>query len=185
MPAAPERPRRQVTAFVQELRQADLYKLPGVAETLDWTTALVALDQQALDPAVVDETLGVILKYQDDVDKIKGAAARAILDRVQRHGMNAVGRHRPGGRRSSGGHLLHNLLLFGRLLRGLGLDVNPGRMIDLVAGAGLGRAWAAAMDFYFRRPQPAGPPPRGPAAVRPGFRASGGRRPDVARPALT
>jgi MoxR-like ATPase len=82
VPAAPAALSRQVTGFVQELRQADLYKLPGVAETLDWTTALVALDQQALDPAVVDETLGVILKYQDDVDKVKGAVARAILDRV-------------------------------------------------------------------------------------------------------
>jgi MoxR-like ATPase len=83
IPAAPEALSRQVTAFVQDLRQADLYKLPGVAETIDWTTALIALDQTALDPAVVDETLGVILKYQDDVDKVKGAAARAILDRVR------------------------------------------------------------------------------------------------------
>ncbi len=82
VPDAPAALSRQVTAFVQELRQVDLYKLPGVAETLDWTTALVALDQVALDPAVVDETLGVILKYQDDVDKVKGAVARAILDRV-------------------------------------------------------------------------------------------------------
>ena len=83
LPEAPEVLSRQVTAFVQDLRQADLYKLPGVAETIDWTTALIALDQTALDPAVVDETLGVILKYQDDVDKIKGATARAILDRVR------------------------------------------------------------------------------------------------------
>jgi MoxR-like ATPase len=83
IPAAPAALSRQVTAFIQDLRQADLYKLPGVAETIDWTTALVALDQTALDPAVVDETLGVILKYQDDVDKIKGPAARAILDRVR------------------------------------------------------------------------------------------------------
>ncbi len=83
LPEAPDTLSRQVTAFVQDLRQADLYKLPGVAETIDWTTALMALDQQALDPTVVDETLGVILKYQDDVDKIKGTAARAILDRVR------------------------------------------------------------------------------------------------------
>lgn len=82
LPDAPAALTRQITAFVQDLRQADLYKLPGVAETLDWTTALVALDQQALDPAVVDETLGVILKYQDDVEKIKGEHARAILNRV-------------------------------------------------------------------------------------------------------
>ena len=82
LPHAPGRLTRQITAFIQELRQADLYKLPGVAETLDWTTALVALDQEALDPAVVDETLGVILKYQDDIDKVKGAGARAMLDRA-------------------------------------------------------------------------------------------------------
>ncbi len=72
----------QVTRFVQELRREDLYKLPGVAETLDWVTALVALDQRALDPAIVNETLGVVLKYQDDVVKIKGAQAQVILDRV-------------------------------------------------------------------------------------------------------
>ena len=74
---------RQVTGFVQELRQADLYKIPGVAETLDWTAALVTLDQQALELGLVEETLGVILKYQDDVDKVKGENARAILDRVK------------------------------------------------------------------------------------------------------
>jgi hypothetical protein len=72
-----------VTGFVQELRQVELYKVPGVAETLDWTAALVALDQKALDPGIVEETLGVILKYQDDVEKVKGATARAILDRVR------------------------------------------------------------------------------------------------------
>ena len=68
--------------FSQKLREIDLYKLPGVAETLDWTTALVALDQQALDPVIVDETLGVVLKYQDDVDKIKGEQTRVILDNL-------------------------------------------------------------------------------------------------------
>jgi len=74
---------RQVTGFIQELRQADLYKIPGVAETLDWTAALVALDQHALEPGIVEETLGVILKYQDDVEKVRGERARAILDRVK------------------------------------------------------------------------------------------------------
>ncbi|HLE29398.1 MAG TPA: MoxR family ATPase [Anaerolineales bacterium] len=74
---------RQVTAFIQELRQADLYKVPGVAETLDWTAALVALDQKALELSVVEETLGVILKYQDDVEKIQGGNAKAILERVK------------------------------------------------------------------------------------------------------
>ena len=85
VPDAPVALARQVTGFVQELREADLYKIPGVAETLDWTAALVALDQKSLDPAVVDETLGVILKYQDDVAKIKGEAAQNILDRVKLH----------------------------------------------------------------------------------------------------
>ena len=82
VPQAPQRLARQVTAFIQELRQVDLYKVPGVAETLDWTAALVALDQTALAPAVVDDTLGVILKYQDDVEKVRGERVRAILDRV-------------------------------------------------------------------------------------------------------
>jgi MoxR-like ATPase len=83
LPDAPAKLARQITAFIQELRQMDLYKLPGVAETLDWTTALVALDQKALDPVIVDETLGAVLKYQDDVEKVQGGQARLILERVQ------------------------------------------------------------------------------------------------------
>ena len=83
VPQASEQLARQVTGFVQELRRLDLYKLPGVAETLDWITALVTLDQQALHPSVVDETLGVILKYQDDVEKIKGGQTQTILAHVK------------------------------------------------------------------------------------------------------
>jgi len=83
LPHAPAKLARQITGFIQELREMDLYKLPGVAETLDWTTALVALDQRALDPVIVDETLGAVLKYQDDVEKIKGEQARLILERVK------------------------------------------------------------------------------------------------------
>ena len=83
VPHAPAQLARQITGFIQELRQADLYKVPGVAETLDWTAALVALDQQALEPSIVDETLGVILKYQDDVQKVKGEHVKAILDRIR------------------------------------------------------------------------------------------------------
>ena len=83
VPQAPAQLARQVTGFVQELRRVDLYKIPGVAETLDWTAALVALDQQALELSIVEETLGAILKYQDDVEKVKGENARAILDRVR------------------------------------------------------------------------------------------------------
>ena len=83
LPDAPARLARQITGFIQALREMDLYKLPGVAETLDWTTALVALDQNALDPLIVDETLGAVLKYQDDVEKVQGKQARLILERIQ------------------------------------------------------------------------------------------------------
>lgn len=83
VPHAPEALARQVTAFLQELRDVDLYKTPGVAETLDWITALVALDREALDAAVVDETLGVILKYQDDISRVQGETARRLLERAQ------------------------------------------------------------------------------------------------------
>ena len=82
IPDASEQLSRQVTAFIQELRREELYKIPGVAETLDWTTALLALDRQALDPAVVEETLGVILKYQDDVELVRGGRMNRILERV-------------------------------------------------------------------------------------------------------
>jgi MoxR-like ATPase len=78
-PDAPEQLSQQVTAFVQKVRQADLYKVPGVAETLDWAEALWALDQKQLDPDIVDDTLGALLKYQDDLLKIRGEATRSIL----------------------------------------------------------------------------------------------------------
>ena len=83
VPEASERLAREVAGFVQELRRADLYKLPGIAETLDWAAALVALDREALDPGVVGDTLGILLKYQDDVEKVRGEAAEAILARVR------------------------------------------------------------------------------------------------------
>ncbi|MGH6931065.1 MAG: AAA family ATPase [Dongiaceae bacterium] len=70
---------RQVVAFVQQLRQRDLFKLPGIAETIDWADALVQLDKVALDPRAIDDTLGVLLKYQDDIAKIRGSEAAAIL----------------------------------------------------------------------------------------------------------
>jgi MoxR-like ATPase len=75
---------RQVVGFVQELRKADLFKLPGIAETLDWTQALLALDQLSLTPEVINETLGTLLKYQDDIAKIRGSEASRILSQVKR-----------------------------------------------------------------------------------------------------
>jgi MoxR-like ATPase len=83
VPEAPAQLAQQVTAFVQELRQAELYKVPGIAETLEWTAALVALDRDALDENIVEETLGVVLKYQDDVEKVKGEAVTMMLNRVR------------------------------------------------------------------------------------------------------
>ena len=84
VPAAPGQLARQVVAFVQELRQAELYKLPGVAETLDWINALVALDQEELEEEVVNETLGVLLKYRDDIQKVQGESVRQIMDRLRK-----------------------------------------------------------------------------------------------------
>jgi MoxR-like ATPase len=72
VPGASERLSREVVAFVQSLRKADLFKLPGVAETLDWAQALTALDTISLSPDAVQPTLGVLLKYQDDLAKIRG-----------------------------------------------------------------------------------------------------------------
>jgi len=82
-PQAPERLAREVVAFVQELRREELYKLPGVAETLDWITALVALDQATLTEAMVNDTLGALLKYRDDIQQVQNGAVRPILARVQ------------------------------------------------------------------------------------------------------
>ena len=73
----------QVVGFVQALRKQDLFKSPGVAETLDWATALTELDAVALDPATVSDTLGVLLKYQDDIAKLEGGKVKELLDQVQ------------------------------------------------------------------------------------------------------
>ncbi len=84
VPGAPEQLAWQVVAFVQELRASELYKLPGVAETLDWINALVALDQEELHEEVVNETLGVLLKYRDDIQKVQGESVRQIIDRLRK-----------------------------------------------------------------------------------------------------
>jgi MoxR-like ATPase len=82
-PSAPERLTRELVAFVQRLRKQDLFKSPGVAETLDWASALTELDAVALDPTQVSDTLGVLLKYQDDIAKIEGATAQALIDETR------------------------------------------------------------------------------------------------------
>ncbi len=83
-PGAPDALAREVVAFVQELRGMDLFKLPGIAETIDWADALTQLDKIVLDPEAIDNTLGVLLKYQDDIAKVRGSAAAEMLDEVKR-----------------------------------------------------------------------------------------------------
>ncbi len=79
VPAAPERLARDVVTFVHRLREADLTKVPGVAETLDWAAALLSLGARDLAPDMVDETLGVVLKYEEDIRQVRGDTARRYL----------------------------------------------------------------------------------------------------------
>ncbi|CUH30229.1 gas vesicle protein GvpN [Jannaschia seosinensis] len=82
-PEASERLSREVVAFVQALRTEDLFKKPGVAETIDWAKCLLALDMIDLSPEVIADTLGALLKYQDDIQKLQGSEAKRILDEVR------------------------------------------------------------------------------------------------------
>jgi MoxR-like ATPase len=82
-PGASERLGRQVVEFVQRMRTLDLFKAPGVAETIDWANALVALDAVRLDPASVHDTLGVLLKYQDDIVRMQGGEVGKLLDELR------------------------------------------------------------------------------------------------------
>jgi MoxR-like ATPase len=83
VPNAPAKLSKEIVAFVQAIRKEELFKSPGVAETLDWASALVELDAVALDPALVSDTLGVLLKYQDDIQKMQTSRAKDILDQVR------------------------------------------------------------------------------------------------------
>jgi len=82
-PGAAERLSQEIVAFVQRLRKMDLFKLPGVAETIDWTKALVVLDKLALDADTVNDTLGALLKYQDDIGRVRGSEAERLLAEVR------------------------------------------------------------------------------------------------------
>ncbi|MGE0811718.1 MAG: AAA family ATPase [Vicinamibacterales bacterium] len=91
VPAADETLARQVTAVVQELRTAELYKAPGVSETLDWVSALVALDRRALDAATIEDTLGVVLKAREDVEAMRGDRLQGLLSRAMLTGARRSG----------------------------------------------------------------------------------------------
>jgi MoxR-like ATPase len=83
VPGAGDELARQIVAFVQKLREIELYKLPGIAETIEWTRALMQLDALVLDPRVIQDTLGVLLKYQDDIARMQGSEAARILEQVR------------------------------------------------------------------------------------------------------
>jgi MoxR-like ATPase len=83
VPDAPARLSQEVVAFVQRLRGMDLFKAPGVAETIDWSRALVELDRISLDPDLIDNTLGALLKYQDDIARVRGSEAARILNELR------------------------------------------------------------------------------------------------------
>jgi MoxR-like ATPase len=83
VPGLPDRLARQVTAFVQGLRQMELYKIPGIAETLDWAEALMALDREELEPELVEDTLGALLKVQEDLAALRGDRLRQLLAQVE------------------------------------------------------------------------------------------------------
>jgi MoxR-like ATPase len=91
VPGVSERLAEQVTAYVQELRTADLYKTAGVSETLDWAAALVALNREELDPETIDETLGVLLKNQEDIQSLRGERVQAMLSRALARGASQAG----------------------------------------------------------------------------------------------
>ncbi len=84
VPGAPQKLAAEIVAFVQHLREVDIYKLPGIAETIEWTRALMELDALVLDPETINHTLGVLLKYQDDIAKVKGSEAARLLELVKR-----------------------------------------------------------------------------------------------------
>ena len=92
LPDAPRRLAEQVTGFIQELRETELFKIPGVSETLDWTAALLALNQTTLDPQIIEDTLGIMLKYQDDIEQVRGEPVQALLERSQNRGPRRGGR---------------------------------------------------------------------------------------------
>ncbi len=92
VPQASQKLAGQVSAFVQELRGTELYKVPGVAETLDWTAALVSLNETELSPDVIDDTLGIMLKYREDVQAVRGEQTRALLNRAMNRGTQRGGR---------------------------------------------------------------------------------------------
>ena len=157
-PSAPVDLSRQVVAFVQKLREMDLFKQPGVAETIDWAHALTQLDCMVLDPDTINNTLGTLLKYQDDIEKIRGSEASRILADIKGEMLIAGNRMIPIS--GDGGLIAANIMHFARVLRAAGLPIGPGKVIDAinaVSASGIGRRddfyWTLHAVFVNRRDQ--------------------------------
>lgn len=101
-PGAPAKLAKQVVSFVQAIRKEELFKAPGVAETLDWASALVELDAVALDPAIVSDTLGALLKYQDDIQAMQGSKVGELLDQAKQAARGCGARRPPSPLRGDG-----------------------------------------------------------------------------------
>ena len=140
MPEAPERLAREVVGFVHRLREADLTKVPGIAETLDWAAALLSLGARELAPELVDETLGVVLKYEEDIRQVRGEGTRRYLSEAARRRLTARrGRdpvtdpaivRSPFGPEVDGRRLLREAVGFGRALRAARLSIDLGAAVD-------------------------------------------------------
>ena len=131
VPDTPERLATAIVAFVQRLRTGELTKVPGVAETIDWAAALLALGAGRLTEDIVDDTLGVVLKYEEDVRAIRGATAAAYLEGDGgRSRLDAVTQSPKPVAGVSGGAFFWNALLFTRALRAQGITTDIGAAID-------------------------------------------------------
>ena len=158
---------REIVHFVQALRKEDLFKSPGVAETLDWATALSELDVVALDPATVSDTLGVLLKYQDDIARLDGGKVKDILDDVRAQSARGGIGHEP--RRT--GRLAENIVYFARALRAAGIPRRPA-LGDRCARCAAGRRRRHARRFLLDAACGVREAARAFHAVRPGVPAS-------------
>ena len=132
----------------------DLFKLPGVAETIDWAQALTQLDRLELDPDTINDTLGTLLKYQDDIARIQGSEANRILTQVKAELSASHTALKPAWFRTrrdiqiDGGRLSANIMHFARCLRVAGLPIGPGKVLqalEAVEAVGIGNR----RDFYW------------------------------------
>ena len=139
VPGVPERLAAEAAAFVERLRLSDLAKVPGVAETIDWTQALVALGQEELEVGIVDATLGSVLKYHEDLERVRDRGLQELVAEAKRAPVVELP-PAPGARAESrvGDAIVRKLVTFGRILREGGLEVGPGRLQDGLLRARLG-----------------------------------------------